>query len=199
MLEFRCEDRRGTGRTSKLQLGHCDVQRDKELQTNRYMDFRGQTVFLHATNKFSWRGDFMPQKARSCCDLCASCFRTTDVPLNENWTFRSSLGVKRRIDFILCSSSFSLSSGCATNILDLNSDHRAVHAALEMAAGTRKKKRRRTSRWQPRCLSSYQAQLSEQLLRKVPESIHDLGHVMLKVAASVGQGHRGAGSSSQDP
>ena len=61
-LEFRCEDRRGTGRTSQLQLGHCDVQRDKELQRNRYIDFRGQTVFLHAANKCSWRGDFMPQK-----------------------------------------------------------------------------------------------------------------------------------------
>ena len=122
-----------------------------------------------------------------------------DDDLIENWTFRSSLGVRRRIDFILYSSSFSLASSCATDILDLNSDHRAVHAPLEMITHTRKKKRRRTSRWQPKCLNSYQAQLSEQLLHKTPESIHELGHVMLKVAESVGHGDDGAGSSSQEP
>ena len=51
-------------------------------------------------------------------------------PLVDTWTFCSSMGIKRRIDFIASSRSLSLSSSSATNLLDLGSDHRAVLATF---------------------------------------------------------------------
>ena len=44
----------------------------------------------------------------------------------NHWTFRSSLGVKRRIDFIMTSKSLHLQECQATKNIDLGSDHRAV-------------------------------------------------------------------------
>ena len=42
------------------------------------------------------------------------------------WTFRSSLNVIRRIDFILVSTATPIISACATALLDIGSDHRSV-------------------------------------------------------------------------
>ena len=49
-------------------------------------------------------------------------------PLEDTWTFCSSMGIKRRIDFIASSRSLCLLGSSATNLLDLGSDHRAVRA-----------------------------------------------------------------------
>ena len=50
------------------------------------------------------------------------------APLEDTLTFCSSMGMKRRIDFIASSRSLCLLGSSATNLLDLGSDHRAVRA-----------------------------------------------------------------------
>ena len=45
---------------------------------------------------------------------------------DNNWTFCSSMGEKRRLDFIMASRSLTIKSVEATNEIDLGSDHRAV-------------------------------------------------------------------------
>ena len=73
-------------------------------------------------------------------------------PAAETWTFCSSMGVKRRIDFILCSSSLPLAASHPSCVLDLGSDHRAVYARLQFGKACRNKvgSSRRTKRgWTP--------------------------------------------------
>ena len=53
-------------------------------------------------------------------------------PAAETWTFCSSMGVKRRMDFILCSSSLPLAASHPSCLLDLGSDHRAVYARFQI-------------------------------------------------------------------
>jgi len=50
----------------------------------------------------------------------------------ESWTFRSSAGIKRQIDFILFSSQLCCETAGAVDVLDLGSDHRAVHCSLSL-------------------------------------------------------------------
>eukprot|EP00959_Pyramimonas_sp_CCMP1952_P196041 4098844-Pyramimonas_sp.AAC.1 len=64
------------------------------------------------------------------------------------WTFKSTLGHKRKIDYIVCSASLSLSGSAATNELDCGSDHRAVYAAfLVPLAGASRRKNRSSTKW----------------------------------------------------
>ena len=50
----------------------------------------------------------------------------------NHWTFSTSLGEKRRIDFIMASRSLTIKNSKATNEIDLGSDHRAVKALFEL-------------------------------------------------------------------
>ncbi len=52
--------------------------------------------------------------------------------VNDNWTFCSSLGIKRRIDYILLDLQTYVQSCKPTVYLDLGSDHRAVHAQVQI-------------------------------------------------------------------
>ena len=74
-------------------------------------------------------------------------------PNKATWTFCSCMGVRRRIDFILCSMSFSLLQSFATDDVDLGSDHRAVYC-LNLPKHTKQqsKKERKfkaKKRWKP--------------------------------------------------
>ena len=70
---------------------------------------------------------------------------------DDTWTFRSSAGIKRRIDFSLYSSHLCCFDGHARNDLDLGSDHRAVYAGFTLAARVRGKRHRKQTkkRWKP--------------------------------------------------
>ena len=46
---------------------------------------------------------------------------------NDKWTFKSSLGMKRQIDFILAGLDVHVCQSRAVDSLDLGSDHRAQH------------------------------------------------------------------------
>ena len=69
------------------------------------------------------------------CELGPTiCNVADDDDIISQWTFRSSLGRKRRIDYIIVDSGLNSRSSEATNDLDLGSDHRAVHANIDLVA-----------------------------------------------------------------
>ena len=60
--------------------------------------------------------------------LCIT--NTTDSETSTNWTFESSMGVRRRLDFILASRLLLVIESGPSDKLDLGSDHRAVQSTL---------------------------------------------------------------------
>ena len=90
-------------------------------------------------------------------------------PSAEKRTFCSSMGVKRRIDFILSSSSLPLATSQASCVLDLGSDHRAVYAKFQLGKVGKKKVgiARRTNRgWTPKLDETGKPTLYHQLLSR---------------------------------
>ena len=74
------------------------------------------------------RGEKIAELAEA-CDLYVA--NSGGNGMEDNfWTFRSSLGHRRRLDFILVSSAIRLISSNSVRGLDLGSDHRAVEAHL---------------------------------------------------------------------
>jgi len=55
-----------------------------------------------------------------------------DLPWDKTWTFESSLGYKRQIDYILVSRSLVVGRNEASNNLDCGSDHRSVFASIHV-------------------------------------------------------------------
>lgn len=79
-------------------------------------------------------------------DNLISCFglQISNDSMNDcenQWTFRSSLGVKRRIDFIMASKSLKVQQSYATNDIDLGSDHRTVTACFMLGCARYYKKK----------------------------------------------------------
>ena len=62
--------------------------------------------------------------------LSLNVLNDSSTPWEEQWTFRSSLGDKRKIDFLLASTSIIYGGVKATSEIDLGSDHRAVKGEL---------------------------------------------------------------------
>ena len=69
-----------------------------------------------------------------------------DLAPDERWTFKSCLGDKRQIDYILCSASICSAAGRATDFLDLGSDHRAVAACISVVPRAKSKRKTRIKR-----------------------------------------------------
>ena len=93
------------------------------------------------------RGDLLMQTAHMFSMAIANAKQEHD-----SWTFCSSMGVRRRLDFVLCSTGFDVTHGGATDLLDLGSDHRAVRAALEVTGPRSLQGRKpvaRKQRWSP--------------------------------------------------
>ena len=55
---------------------------------------------------------------------------------DDDWTFCSFMGIKRKIDFIMASRSLVVRHCIATNEIDMGSDHRAVKTCFDIG-GTR--------------------------------------------------------------
>ena len=51
---------------------------------------------------------------------------------DNQWTFKSWNGSLRRIHFVCYNTFANLDESSATSVLDLGSDHRAIHAALQI-------------------------------------------------------------------
>ena len=90
------------------------------------------------------RGDCLADMARN-FHLQITNDDTHHDPNKETWTFCSSMGVRRRIDFILCSMSFSLQQSFATDDVDLGSDHRAVYCLLDLPQLAKQKKTKKNT------------------------------------------------------
>ena len=109
----------------------------------------------------------------------------------DDWTFCSCMGVKRRIDFVLCSSGLQLLDSRASYAIDLGSDHRSVVASFDLQQRrwnkTAKKKIRRG--WKPAFNKNgvpqgYHEALKEQMLERHVRTLHDLEDLMLKAVAA---------------
>ena len=114
-----------------------------------------------------------------------------DAPWENQWTFRSCLGDKRKIDFLLASTPLIFSGVHATSELDLGSDHRAVKAEFNFGVA-----RRSTYRRRPRCrwklhdgvnaLSSYHENLDAALVKESTHSCATIGPIVCDAAFSEG-------------
>ena len=112
-------------------MGHSIIVRD---------DFNTQVVF-------GIRGLLLDETAHS-FDLVVA---NNDGDGEQDWTVESSIGVRRRIDFVLCSRSLHLRFADANSFLDLGSGHRTVTAVFGVAKVERSFRRTyfKTKGWQP--------------------------------------------------
>ena len=109
----------------------------------------------------------------------------------DTWTFESACGVRRRIDFIMCSQEMRFTSAHATCNLDLGSDHRAVTVSFDL--GVRRRKNRKCfhciKRWKPPLDQqgvprTYHAILQDELGVKKPTTLHGLEGCAATVGSS---------------
>ena len=56
----------------------------------------------------------------------------SDADWDKQWTFRSNMGIKRKIDFVLVSKMIDIQTANASMEVDLGSDHRAVRVLLRL-------------------------------------------------------------------
>ena len=95
--------------------------------------------------------------------ICLDYARPTPNKMKTSWMFCSSVGVKQQIDFILRSCDLNLTNVCASDLLDLGSDHRSVHALFTVEVGLASRRhisRRRTCiGWQPASTKDFPAAL----------------------------------------
>lgn len=78
------------------------------------------------------------------------CIANDDVHVEDDddiSTFESSMGVRRRIDFILCSRCFHSVFGHASSFLDMGSDHRAATSCLQFRLRNPTKQNRSKTKW----------------------------------------------------
>ena len=110
--------------------------------------------------------------------------------LVDTWTFCSSVGIKRRIDFIASSRSLCLLGSSATDLLNLGSDHRAVRATYFIGSKPKKVPHgvHRVKRgWKPTldscgCPLSYHGMLHAELGHE-PQSLIELESLCCRASA----------------
>ena len=102
--------------------------------------------------------------------LSLNVLNDVNTPWEEQWTFRSSLGDTRKIDFLLASTSIEYVGVHATSEIDLGSDHRAVKGELFFGLGSVCNRRKNPKcRWrlpdvgQGTALRTYHGQLDVEL------------------------------------
>ena len=107
--------------------------------------------------------------------------------LPESWTFRSSAGIKRQIDFILFNSELCCETAGAVDVLDLGSDHRAVHCSLCLRARCFKRFWKPLSvprGWMPNNQQQYHASLQMRLSNQQTNTITELERLVHSAAIS---------------
>lgn len=82
--------------------------------------------------------------------LIATNFDENEEEAEDKWTFRSSLGVRRVLDYVLVENSFDVKTAVAMDHFDLGSDHRAVQTQITLAGRrirTRRRRKKRVVSW----------------------------------------------------
>ena len=116
-----------------------------------------------------------------------------DIPWEMQWTFESSMGIKRKIDFVLISRSFELISGHASNEINLGSDHRSVKSVVRIQGASRKRGKFAATlkNWKPVLgetgrAENFEVALLHQLQTADNESIAKLEKVLYAVGITEG-------------
>ena len=101
------------------------------------------------------RGELLRQLS-TICHLRIANEIVDDMNTSDHWTFESSMGERRQIDFILSSARIPIIAVEATRAIDMGSDHRAVKCVFEIGIPIiRKKRRKRIRTWKPREVFEY--------------------------------------------
>lgn len=98
----------------------------------------------------------------------------------DQWTFRSTCGVKRRIDFILASTTLTCKHAMATRFFDLGSDHRAVKATLqyESRARVKRSRQKQLKGWSPEDKDLFQAKLNSRIDESSVSNLLDVERIL---------------------
>ena len=113
-----------------------------------------------------------------------------DSDHDNTWTFCSSMGVKRRIDYILYTRNFAARRAKASDDLDLGSDHRSVVAIFHRQSTHQKKRGRRHHAqydWSPSQIIRYQRSLANSLVTDPPAHFADIESRVVTCAREVAQ------------
>ena len=136
------------------------------------------TVFSYVV-----RGDFNSQlDIEVCGDLldhfCEACnllVLNKHAPVHESWTFESSFGVRKRIDFLLCHVSIFVQAAVASHESDMGSDpNRAIYGRIDATpnhkAHVRRPRRRRGWRLNSQTGRLHQSILHDRLHHTKPQN-----------------------------
>ena len=127
------------------------------------------------------------------------CNITLSADHQDAWTFRSSYGSLRRLDYLLSSQALRFNSVAASSRLDLGSDHRCVQGRFHFFRSKDDWKNRKFKSfkgWRPTMdennqPSSYQKHM-EKLMNEIPHaSLSDLSHICIAAAERGGEIDRG--------
>ena len=112
-----------------------------------------------------------------------------DSEPDNSWTFCSSMGIKRRIDYILYTRNMSARHAEASDDLDLGSDHRSVVAKFHRLNFRQSKRRNNHHRvqydWSPDHIVRYQRSLTNSLARETPTCFADIESCVVTCAQDV--------------
>jgi len=103
----------------------------------------------------------------------------------DRWTFKGCMGVRRRIDFILCNRCFHSVFGHAVSFLDMGSDHRAVTVCLHLDLYKQTKQDRYKTKRGKQFLHNgatiplYHSRLTNMLSNRWPINMDDLEKLVL--------------------
>ena len=110
------------------------------------------------------------------------------------WTFESSMGIRRRLDYILVDKRIKIHAAEATNEINMGSDHRAVKANIEIRMQKKKSRphRKRTKNWKPildmeKHPTIYHEELNSQLHKHSITTYSDLESIIIDAAEKGGK------------
>ena len=108
---------------------------------------------------------------------------------NDKWTFKSSLGIKRQIDFILAGLGIHVCQSRAVDSLDLGSDHRAVYAetAHRILSFTNSALRRKNPSRTWKTPEGYQQHMNDILRSSQPRTASQLESCITEIACDTDQ------------
>ena len=108
------------------------------------------------------------------------------VAWDDTWTFQSSLGAWRQIDFIFLSPGLRPMCSSAVDTLCLGSDHRPVHARISFACRRRRgdphssQRNQRPKSWQP--AAGYAQHILQTIRERGPKTVAEVEKVVTDVA-----------------
>ena len=107
-----------------------------------------------------------------------------DVPWGSSWTFRSSLGHLRQLDYILTDMAMPVTNSHATEELDCGSDHRAVQACMWLRARDRETPvTKKAPKWTES--PNYKSTVEEVLRMSRVRSLHHVHQVVNEASKAV--------------